>query len=107
MSSMRLETFLARLFVDPDFRESFLRDPRRVVEEHGLDAAEQESALAIDRPGLLLTARSFTAKRKNRDVSAGAFQRARRKLLAYVHALSRLKTISPFWRTLGCKRRFP
>jgi len=78
MNSMRLETFLARLFVDSDFRENFLRDPRRVVEEHGLDGAEQESALAIDRPGLLLTARSIAAKRNNREVRAGAFQRARR-----------------------------
>jgi len=52
------------------------RDPRRVVEEHGLDGAEQESALAIDRPGLLLTARSIAAKRNNREVRAGAFQRA-------------------------------
>jgi hypothetical protein len=78
MSSMQLETFLARLFVDSDFRENFLRDPRRVVEEHGLDGADQESALAIDRPGLLLAARSFTAKRGNGSVSAGAFQRAKK-----------------------------
>jgi hypothetical protein len=78
MSSMRLETFLARLFVDPDFRENFLRDPRRVVEEHGLDGADRESALAIDRPGLLLAARSFAAKRKHEGGSAGAFQRAKK-----------------------------
>ena len=78
MSSMQLETFLARLFVDSDFRENFLRDPRRVVEEHGLDGTDQESALAIDRPGLLLAARSFAAKRKHRDISLGAFQRAKK-----------------------------
>ena len=78
MSSMRLETFLARLFVDSGFRENFLRDPRRVAEEHGLDGADQESALAIDRPGLLLAAQSFTAKRKHAGGSSGAFQRAKK-----------------------------
>jgi hypothetical protein len=63
LHSARLETLLARLLTDADLRRAFLNDPLRVADEQGLDAAEREAMLAIDRPGLLLAARSIAAKR--------------------------------------------
>jgi hypothetical protein len=66
MSSIPFETFLARLFADAKFREDFLRDPRRVVETQGFGPHEQAQALAIDRAGLVLAARSFAAKRADK-----------------------------------------
>jgi hypothetical protein len=67
MSSIPFETFLARLFADSDFRENYLRDPRRVVEKQGFEPHEQAEALAIDRAGLVLAARSFAAKRADKN----------------------------------------
>jgi hypothetical protein len=66
MSSIPFETFLARLFADAEFRENFLRDPRPPVEAQGLDPEEQAAALALDRAGLILAARSFAAKRADK-----------------------------------------
>jgi len=66
MHSSRLETFLARLFTDEKFREAFLDDARRAADAHELDAAERDAVLALDRPGLLLAARSYAAKRCER-----------------------------------------
>ena len=65
MHSSRLETFLARLFTDAEFREAFINDARQVADAQSLDAAERDAVLAIDRPGLLLAARSFAAKRRD------------------------------------------
>ena len=75
---MQLESFLARLFADSEFLENFLRDPRRILEESGLDCAEREAVMAIDRPGLLLASRSFTAKRQGKDAHTDALDRARK-----------------------------
>jgi hypothetical protein len=63
MHSSRLETFLARLFTDTDFLEAFIQDGAQVADSQGLDATERDAILAIDRPGLLLAARSFASKR--------------------------------------------
>jgi hypothetical protein len=65
MHSSRLETFLARLFTDAQFREAFISNARQIADAQGLDCAEREAVLAIDRPGLLLAARSFAAKRRD------------------------------------------
>ena len=64
MSSRQFETFLARLYSDREFLEHFMRSPEGVVGEAGLDRREQQAALAIDRAGLLMAARSYELKRQ-------------------------------------------
>ena len=66
MSSQSFETFLARLYSDRDYLETFLATPDRVVQAAGLDAREQRAALAIDQPGLRMAARSYEFKRNGR-----------------------------------------
>jgi hypothetical protein len=69
MSSPRFEAFLARLYSDPDFLRGFLGAPERVTADSGLDPRERRAALAIDRAGLLLAARSYALKRARRRQS--------------------------------------
>jgi hypothetical protein len=64
MSSLQFETFLARLYSDPEFLGYFMRSPERATEAAGLDSREQQAALAIDRAGLLMAARSYELKRQ-------------------------------------------
>ena len=64
MSSLRFETFLARLYSDREFLERFMRTPERATQEAGLDSREQQAALAIDRAGLLMASRSYELKRQ-------------------------------------------
>ena len=64
MSSRRFETFLARLYSDREFLGHFMRSPEGVTREAGLDHREQQAALAIDRAGLLMAARSYELKRQ-------------------------------------------
>ena len=66
MSSQRFEAFLARLYSEREFLDEFMRAPERATREMGLDAREQQAALAIDRPGLLMAARSYEMKREGR-----------------------------------------
>lgn len=66
MSSQQFETFLARLYADREFRERFLVAPQQVCVEAGLGEHEQRAALEIDRPGLLMAARSYALKRSAR-----------------------------------------
>ena len=66
MSSPRFEAFLARLYSEREFLNEFMRAPERATREMGLDAREQQAALAIDRPGLLMAARSYELKRQGR-----------------------------------------
>ena len=73
MSSQQFETFLARLYSDIGFRERFLVSPQQVAAEAGLGEHEQRAALGIDKPGLLMAARSYEFKRAGR--------RSRRSLL--------------------------
>lgn len=63
MSAAALEAFLARLYTDDGLRAAFLDEPDRVVHQAGLDGAARAAALAIDREGLVLAARSFASKR--------------------------------------------
>ena len=67
MSSPRFETFLARLYSDREFLAHFMRSPASVTREAGLDVREQQAALAIDRAGLLMAARSYELKRGGRS----------------------------------------
>ena len=73
MSSPEFEAFLARLYCDRNFLEEFMRESGRVVRESPLSERERQAALAIDRVGLLMAARSFESKRHARS----AHQRVR------------------------------
>ena len=77
MSSQRFEAFLARLYSEREFLDDFMREPERATREMGLDAREQRAALAIDRPGLLMAARSYELKRAGR--------RAKRRVGLCIH----------------------
>jgi hypothetical protein len=66
MSSPRLEAFLARLYTDDALLERFLEDPQAAAAGCGLDAAELADLALIDRPGLVMAARSFAFKRRSR-----------------------------------------
>ena len=75
MSSPRFETFLARLYSDREFLAHFMRAPENVTREAGLDAREQQAALAIDRAGLLMAARGYESKRKGRSAGGSLWRR--------------------------------
>jgi hypothetical protein len=64
MSSPQFETFLARLYSDREFLEHFMRSPEGAARDARLDHREQQAALAIDRAGLLMAARSYELKRQ-------------------------------------------
>ena len=72
MSRPAFEAFLARLYVDADFRAAFLADPIGVARAQALDETEGAALAAIDRQGLRLAADSFAHKR-----AAGAKRRRR------------------------------
>jgi hypothetical protein len=64
VSSPAFEAFLARLYVDADFRAAFLADPAGVAGSAPDLAPEEIAAVqAIDRAGLELAAASFAWKR--------------------------------------------
>ena len=66
MSAQAVETLLATLFTDEVLRSEFLRDPRAIATGAGLDAAEVESFVKIDRTGLAMAAESYARKRASR-----------------------------------------
>ncbi len=57
------EAFVARLYVDADFRATFLAAPEQVARAAGLAPDEVAALVAIDREGLALAATSFAHKR--------------------------------------------
>lgn len=67
MNTPAFERFLARLYVDADARDRFLREPLEEAQRAGLTAAQCEALQAIDRTGLELAARSFARKRARKD----------------------------------------
>ena len=71
MSAAAVEKLLARLYTDASLRGEFLRDPRRVAGEAGLDTEEIDAFEVIDRPGLELAAESYERKRSERQPRKG------------------------------------
>lgn len=71
MSAAAAEMLLARLYADASLRREFLRDPRRVAGDAGLDKKEIEAFAAIDRLGLELAAESYERKRSERQPRKG------------------------------------
>ena len=66
MSASRLETFLARIYVDDVAREQFLADPRGEAMRAGLQSGEIEDLVKIDREGLEMFAHSLQHKKAQR-----------------------------------------
>ena len=64
MTTPAFETFLARIYVDAEYRGRFLADPRGTAQRAGLSKAECEALAAIDRVGLEMAAESFARKRE-------------------------------------------
>ena len=67
MSSMALETFLARLYTDAAARARFNADPQGEAAQAGLSAAECAAMARCDRIGLEMAAESFGYKRDQRN----------------------------------------
>jgi hypothetical protein len=60
--SAKLEAFLAKLYVDAEFRIRFLADPRGEAAVHGFDKREMEALASIDQIGLKMAAASLRRK---------------------------------------------
>ncbi len=74
-TSPEFEAFLARVYVDGEFRSRFLADPAGEAKRAGLSAAEGAALEGIDRCGLQLAADSYRAKRTSQVHRAGWFRR--------------------------------
>ncbi|MEO8125608.1 MAG: hypothetical protein ABI822_00875 [Bryobacteraceae bacterium] len=72
-TSPEFEAFLARVYVDAEFRLRFLADPLGEARRAGLSEAEAVALDEMDRGGLKLAAGSYQAKRN------GKMTRERRK----------------------------
>ncbi len=83
MSSPSLEAFLARLYTDEVMLAAFLADPAPLLARSTLSETERAALRGIDRTGLILAARSFSAKRA-RHAQARAGGRVRRALAALI-----------------------
>jgi hypothetical protein len=86
MSHATLETFLARLYTDPEALKAFLEAPEAVLARSGLSAEDQRAALKADRVGLRMAARSFAHKRSRKAAAEkndrpGRWSDALRRLL--------------------------
>lgn len=79
ITSPDFEAFLARVYVDGDFRARFLADPAGEAKRAGLSEAEGLALENIDRSGLELAAGSFQAKRTKKERRTGWFRRLLRR----------------------------
>jgi hypothetical protein len=75
MTSPAFEAFLARVYVDGEFRERFLRDPYGEATGAGLSETESRALERIDRTGLVMAARSYSAKRERKPRRIGWIRR--------------------------------
>lgn len=64
--SVKLEAFLAKLYVDESARARFLEDPRAAATQSGLAANEIEAVMRMDLVGLRMTATSLRRKKEAR-----------------------------------------
>lgn len=67
MTSPAFEVFLAKIYVNAEYRSQFLADPRGTAQQAGLSEAECEALNSIDRTGLEMAARSLARKRKSKQ----------------------------------------
>ncbi|HEU4767308.1 MAG TPA: hypothetical protein VFS77_08025 [Pyrinomonadaceae bacterium] len=66
MNDSRLESFLAKIYVDEEARAKFLADPRGEAAKAGLTPQQVEELVKIDRDGLELLAESLKRKKGGR-----------------------------------------
>jgi len=66
MSAHEMERTLARLYTDPSFRHTFLRDPNAALSALDLTAGEKVDLAGMDRTGLVMAAASYQHKRERR-----------------------------------------
>ena len=66
MTSPEFEAFLARVYVDAEFRARFLADPAGEAKRAGLSETEGQALEKLDRRGLELAAACYQAKRSNK-----------------------------------------
>ena len=66
MTSPAFEAFLARIYVDADYRARFLASPRETARLARLTEEESEALAAIDRTGLEMAAISYSRKREQK-----------------------------------------
>ena len=64
MNDSRLESFLAKIYVDENARARFLADPRGEAAKAGLTPQQVEDVVKIDRDGLELLAESLKRKKQ-------------------------------------------
>jgi len=64
MNDSRLESFLARIYVDDDARARFLADPHGEAANAGLTPQQVADVVKIDREGLELLAESLKRKKQ-------------------------------------------
>ena len=67
MNDQKMEKFLAMLYVDAESRARFLSAPREEARRAGLNPAQCDALVAIDRVGLEMAARSFERKRQKQS----------------------------------------
>lgn len=63
MNTAGMEAFLARLYTDGTLRNVFLAAPADTARRAGLDEADVQALVLIDRDGLRLAADSYAVKR--------------------------------------------
>lgn len=63
MSSVALEAYLARLYIDPVARKQFLANPAGAACKFGLTEADANALHNIDKAGLQMAAASYAHKR--------------------------------------------
>jgi hypothetical protein len=71
MSSPALERFLATIYVDPQARARFLKNPRGEAARAGLPEDQCVALESIDRVGLEMAARSYARKRERKKAGGG------------------------------------
>jgi hypothetical protein len=93
MSARKLETFLARIYVDKDARTSFRANPRAEGKLAGLSDEECTALENTDWIGLEMAARSFSHKRnfKRQGPSRHSLKKTLRNLVAALSARFRLR----------------
>jgi hypothetical protein len=69
VNDQKMEKFLASLYVDAKLRARFLDAPLEEARRAGLNSAQCEALVAIDRVGLQMAAHSFERKRQKKNKS--------------------------------------
>lgn len=64
MNQGALEAYLAKLYTNPDARETFLADPVSAARDAGLSDTDANSLRNIDQAGLRMAAASYAHKRE-------------------------------------------